>query len=111
MVATLALPAVASADSCSNVSRAAPKTTSTTSGPLTKGNWVWLPSLGVPDPAWGKAPPGTVDSQALSLPGANGNYTNGKTSSLLGMSAYCTNPTKPGANQTTKDHGIVSGCQ
>ena len=38
--------------------------------------------------------------------GANGNYTNGFTSSLLGHSAYCLK----GVNQD-KSHGIVSGCE
>jgi hypothetical protein len=105
--ATAAVPLSAFADSCANVSRAAAPQTTSTTGPTTKGNWVWLPSLGVPADAWGKAPPGTVDSQALGLPGARGNYTNGKTSSLLGVSANC----PPGSNpnrQTT--HGIQSGC-
>jgi hypothetical protein len=105
----LAVPAVAAADSCSNVSRAAPDCDMTcTDGPITDGNWVWLPSIGVPVEAWGKAPPGTADSVALDLPGANGNYTNGQTSSLLGMSNNC----PPGNNsnrQTT--HGIQSGCE
>ncbi|HEX6350392.1 MAG TPA: hypothetical protein VF160_13505 [Candidatus Dormibacteraeota bacterium] len=41
--------------------------------------------------AWGFAPPGTPDSQAFGAPGANGNYTNGQTASLLGMSALCNN--------------------
>jgi hypothetical protein len=80
---------------------------------VTDGNWIWLPSLsnigitGLPA-VWGKAPPGTVDSVAFDLPGANGNYTNGQTSSLLGMSNDC----PPGNNpnrQTT--NGIQSGCE
>jgi hypothetical protein len=41
------------------------------------------------------------------LPGANGNYTNGKTSSLLGVSNNCPPGNNP-ARQTT--HGIQSGC-
>ncbi len=111
LVAVLAVPAVASADSCSNLSMPAPKHVSTTSGPVTRGNWVWLPSLGIPDPAWGFSPPGTADSQAgvvsaSGLPDQHGNYTNGYSSSLLGHSAYCTK----GVNQN-KSHGIVSGCQ
>jgi hypothetical protein len=79
-----------------------------TAGPVTDGNWVWLPSIGVPDPVWGKAPPGGADSVQLGLPGANGNYTNGKTSSLLGMSNNCPPGNNP-ARQTT--HGIQSGCE
>jgi hypothetical protein len=92
---------------CANVSRAAPQSTST-SGPVIKGNWIYLPSIGVPVSGWGFAPPGTIDSKAFGFPGANGNYTNGKTSSLLGVSANC----PPGNNsnrQTT--HGIQSGCE
>src|SRR5689334_9838611 len=104
---SLALSAqIAFADSCSNVSRAAPSPTGP--GPVIKGNWVWLPSIGVPIDAWGFAPPGTVDSTGFGFPGANGNYTNGQTSSLLGMSANC----PPGSNanrQTTQ--GIQSGCE
>ena len=94
------------ADSCSNVSRAAP--TSTDGGPIIKGNWIWLPSIGVPVGAWGFAPPGAADSTAFGFPGANGNYTNGQTSSLLGVSANC----PPGSNtnrQTTQ--GVQSGCE
>jgi hypothetical protein len=98
----LALPAAAFADSCANVSRAAPNDPSTVS----KGNWVWLPSIGGP-PIWGFAPPGTPDSTLLGLPGANGNYTNGKTDSLLGMSNNC----PPGSNTARQtSHGIQSGC-
>jgi hypothetical protein len=95
---------VAFADSCANFSRAAPAPTGP--GPVIKGNWVWLPSVGAPIDAWGFVPPGTLTF--LGLPGANGNYTNGATSSLLGMSANC----PPGANtnrQTT--NGIQSGCE
>ena len=78
-----------------------------TAGPVIDGNWVWLPSIGFPDPAWGKAPPGTTDSVQFGLPGANGNYTNGTTSSLLGVSNNCPPGNNP-ARQTT--HGIQSGC-
>jgi len=97
---------IAFADSCSNVSRAAPSPTGP--GLVIKGNWVWLPSLGIPGlPAvWGFAPPGGPDSTGF--PGANGNYTNGRTSSLLGMSANC--PPGSNANRQTS-HGIQSGCQ
>ena len=97
---------IAFADSCENASRAAPSPTGP--GPVIKGNWVWLPSIGVPVQAWGFAPPGTVDSTAFGFPGANGNYTNGQTSSLLGMSANC--PPGSNANRQT-DHGIQSGCE
>jgi hypothetical protein len=95
------------ADSCSNVSRAPAPCGMTCTGPVIEGNWVWLPSIGVPVPAWGFAPPGAVDSVAFQFPGANGNYTNGQTSSLLGRSAICT--TGVPARQTSS--GIQSGCE
>jgi hypothetical protein len=104
--AAVAVPTAAFADSCSNVSRAAPTTTS--AGPIIKGNWVWLPSIGVAVQAWGFAPPGAPDSVNFGLPGANGNYTNGKTSSLLGVSNNC----PPGNNPSRQtSHGIQTGCE
>jgi hypothetical protein len=60
----------------------------------------------VPEYAWGFAPPGAADSTAFGFPGANGNYLNGFSSSLLGHSAYCLK----GVNQD-KSHGIVSHCE
>jgi len=98
------------ADSCANLSRGGPIPTG--DGVITKGNWVWLPSLaavgepGLP-PVWGFAAPGRLDSDLLQMPGANGNFTNGQTGSLLGVSANC----PPGANTNRQtDHGIQSGC-
>jgi hypothetical protein len=107
-VAALAIPAAAAADSCANVSRAPAPCGMTCSGPVVDGNWVWLPSIGVPVPAWGLAPPGGADSTDLGLPGANGNYTNGNPRSLLGMSNNC-----PAGNNAARqqDHGIQSGCE
>jgi hypothetical protein len=105
--AVLAVPATAFADSCSNVSRAPAACGLTCSGPVVAGNWVWLPSIGVPQTAWGFAPPGAADSVAFGLPGANGNYTNGSTSSLLGNSAICRSGVP--SRQTTS--GIQSGCE
>jgi hypothetical protein len=104
----VAIPATAFADSCANVSRApAPCGTSCTA-PVIDGNWVWLPSIDpTAPPIWGFAPPGAADSVAFGFPGANGNYTNGQTSSLLGMSANCPPGSNP-ARQTS--HGIQSGC-
>ncbi|MDP9274477.1 MAG: hypothetical protein M3O99_02630 [Chloroflexota bacterium] len=109
VLASLGITAGAAlADSCDNTSRAAPSGP-TGPGPLIKGNWVWLPSLGIPGlpETWGFAPPGTFDSTTFGFPGANGNYTNGQTSSLLGVSANC--PHGANANRQT-DHGIQSGC-
>lgn len=98
---------VAFADSCANVSRAPAACGMSCSAPVTDGHWVWLPSIGVPVPAWGFASPGTEDAANLGLP--NGNYTNGQTSSLLGVSATCTgNGNAQNARQT--DHGIQTGC-
>jgi hypothetical protein len=105
-LAVLAMPAAAFADSCANVSRPAPSCDPNCTGPVTAGNWVWLPSIGVPVDAWGFAPPGTEDSVDAGAPGANGNYTNGATSSLLGMSAICNG----GATARQQTHGIQTGC-
>lgn len=105
--AVVAYPATAFADSCSNVSRAPAPCGFNCQAPVIDGNWVWLPSIGVPEAAWGFAPPGGADSVVFGLPGANGNYTNGQTSSLLGMSANC----PPGANPSRQtSHGIQTGC-
>ena len=110
IVVGLALPAVAAADSCANVSRAPAACGFNCDDPVIQGNWVWLPSIGVPAPVWGFAPPGAGDSTANGLPGANGNYTNGQTSSLLGVSAVC----QGGGNVDNVrqgSHGIQTGCE
>jgi hypothetical protein len=107
--AALALPAAAVADSCANVSRAPAACGFDCSGPVIDGNWVWLPSIGVPFPAWGFAPPGADDSVTNGLPGANGNYTNGQTSSLLGVSVHCDPAGDPSSRQ--QSHGIQTGCE
>ena len=112
-VVALAIPALAAADSCSNVSRAAPACDPNCTTVVTDGNWIWLPSLsnigitGLPA-AWGFAPPGADISVLFGMPGANGNYTNGQTSSLLGMSNNC-----PPGNITNRQttHGVQSGCE
>src|ERR671933_1658492 len=86
----LAVPAVAAADSCANYSRSAPACNLSCTAPVIQGNWVWLPSIDSSAPsAWGFAPPGGADSVDFGFPGANGNYTDGQTSSLLGVSALC----------------------
>jgi len=108
--AALAIPAAAVADSCSNVSRAPAACGMSCAGPVIDGNWVWLPSIGVPDPAWGFAPPGGPDSVQVGLPGASGNYTDGQTASLLGMSAVCQGTGNAQAARQS-DHGIQSGCE
>jgi hypothetical protein len=106
LVLAIAVAGVTLADSCANVSRAPADCGWSCPGPVIEGNWVWLPSISVPVYAWGFAPPGAADSTQFGFPGANGNYTNGFTDSLLGHSAYCLK----GVNQQ-KSHGIVSGCE
>lgn len=110
VAAALAIPAAAAADSCVNVSRAPAPCGMSCTAPVIEGNWVWLPSVGVPFPAWGFAPPGAADSVADGFPGANGNYTNGQTGSLLGVSAVCQGGGNvQNARQTSS--GIQSGCE
>lgn len=93
-VAALGIGAAAAyAGSCLNLSRPAPNQCPAT-GPCTRGNWVWLPSIGVPAPFWGFVPP----EQYAQHVGA----------SLLDMSAICRSGI-PTARQT--DHGIQSGCE
>jgi hypothetical protein len=74
---------------------------------VTQGNWVWLPSIGVHAYAWGFATPGSLPSQGLGFPGANGNYLNqGGGFSWLLENSLCVNGNT--ARQTS--HGIQSGC-
>jgi hypothetical protein len=119
IAALAATTAPAMADSCANVSRPAPPgwTPATVfTAPLVEGGWVFLPSLtsifGPAEfpPFWGKITPGTQDSILLGAPGANGNYTNGKTVSLLGVSAICRQSSQAFVVRQT-DHGIQSGCE
>ena len=95
------------AGSCVNLSRPAPNQCPAT-GPCTRGNWVWLPSVGVPAPFWGFATPGSEDAALLGLPGSGGQYAQHVGESLLDMSAICRLGI-PTARQT--DHGIQSGCE
>lgn len=110
--AALAAPATVLADSCANVSRApAACGMDCTAGPVIEGNWVWLPSIGVPFPAWGFSPPGTAGSTELGIPDAHGNYLNqaksGNTEAwLLENSAIC----RKGVPNRQDMHGIQSGC-
>src|SRR5687768_12308397 len=102
---SLLIAGTAFADTCLNLSRSAPACHPTCAAPVIRGNWVWLPSIGVPVANWGFAAPGGEESVNNGLPGANGNFTNGEGSSLLVNSAYC----EKGVN-TDRSHGIVSGC-
>lgn len=106
----LALTGVAYADSCANVSRAPAACGMNCPNPVTVGNWVWLPSIGVPFPAWGDSPPGSITSQQLGLPNANGNYQgqSGTEVWLLENSAICKSGKLLLIRQ--QDHGIQSGC-
>ena len=118
------LPITALADSCANVSRAPAACGMKCSSPVVVGHWVWLPSIGVPFPAWGNSPPGTVGSQpgvlsASGLPGYQGNYLNARKSNggngyttaawLLENSATCTGNGMAQTHRQTS-HGIQSGC-
>lgn len=109
--AALAIPAATVlADSCANVSRAPAPCGYSCAGPVIQGNWIWLPSIDPSaPPVWGFAPPGGLDSVAFGFPGANGNYTNGYSSSLLGHSVHCAPSGDPSSRQ--QSHGIQSGCE
>jgi hypothetical protein len=106
----LALAGTAYADSCANVSRAPAPCGFSCTAPVAVGNWVWLPSIGVPFPAWGFSPPGSITSQELGLPNANGNYIgqSGVEVWLLENSAICKSGKLLLIRQ--QDHGIQSGC-
>jgi hypothetical protein len=58
--------------------------------PVVDGKWVWLPSIGVPVPAWGMEKPGNTDT-------------------LLGQSAVCTGNGNA-ADARQGDHGVQTGC-
>ena len=99
----LLVPAgTALADNCSNVSRPSGGLSTNPAdftAPVTKGNWVWLPSIGVPEAAWGF--------------GAPSNYLNsgGNEAWLLENTPYC----QAGGilfynGPRTTTNGIQSGC-
>jgi hypothetical protein len=109
--ATAALMMIAGpafADDCVNLSRPAPECNMSCDAPVMSGNWVWLPSIGIDEPAWGFGTPGSIPSQEASAPGSAGNYLNdrGGVSWLLENSAIC-NDLVP-SRQTT--NGIQTGC-
>ena len=109
VIAGLFAAGTAGADSCANVSRAPAPCGMTCTSPVIVGSWVWLPSIGVPFPAWGFSPPGSITSQQAGLPNANGRYLNqsGVETWLLENSAICASGTVV-SRQTT--HGVQSGC-
>lgn len=102
LVAMFALAGVAAADNCFNASRPGGSLSANPAdftGPVTKGNWLWLPSVGVPLPAWGFEPPA--------------NYLNsgGAEAWLLENTPYC----EAGGilfygGPRTTSNGIQSGC-
>ena len=58
--ALLVSAGTAFADNCYNASRPGGGLSTNPAdftAPVTKGNWLWLPSVGVPLPAWGFEPP------------------------------------------------------
>jgi hypothetical protein len=89
-VVLLVLVPAALAHSCFNLSRAPAACGMSCSAPVVEGKWVWLPSIGVPVPAWGMDKPGNGDS-------------------LLEQSAVCTGNGNAG-DARQGDHGVQSGC-
>jgi hypothetical protein len=99
LVSLIITAQAASADTCHNGSRPAPKGNQ----PTATGVWIWLPSIGVPEDAWGFASPGGNFDTLTS-----GNF-GGSTgaNSLLTNSATC-DTSKTTSRQTTR--GIQTGC-
>ena len=104
VVLALAFSASAVANSCVNLSRSAPKSASGDEL-VTKGNWAWVGD------AWLFISPGTNVEEEFGVPahapGENGNFTNGKTDSLLGVSANCDSEKSTSRQQ---ERGIESAC-
>ena len=98
----LVIPMTAAvADNCFNASRPGHGLSSDPadfSAPVVKGGWVWLPSVGVPQPSWGKEVPE--------------NFQNGKSAWLLGGTPYCDagGALNPDGTPRTDSHGVQSGC-
>lgn len=94
--------AAALADNCYNASRPSGGLSSNPadfSAPVIVGNWVWLPSVGVPNPVW-----------AFETP-ENFQNSGGAESWLLEKTPYCEAGgilSYDGPRTTT--HGIQSGC-
>jgi hypothetical protein len=99
VVLALVFSASAVANTCINLSRPA------TGDFSTKGNWVDVGE------GWVFVSPGTNAEEEFGVPihfpGEKGNYTNGKTGSLLGVSANC-DPEKSTSRQ--QERGIQTGC-
>jgi hypothetical protein len=90
------------ADNCYNASRPSGGLSSNPadfSAPVIKGQWVWLPSVGVPQPSW-----------AFEVP-ANFQNSHGAESWLLAKTPYCAQGGVLFYNgPRTTTHGIQSGC-
>jgi hypothetical protein len=93
-------PVATFANDCHNVSRAAPANPDQFQ---MQGNWAWIPEA----QAWFFVVPGSPLAAEAGTPDANGNFTNGRTDHLLGMSANC-DPSKTTSRQTT--NGIQNDC-
>ena len=97
----VAAPTAAFADNCFNVSRSNNGLSSNPAdftAPVFKGRWVWLPSVGIPQPSWGMEVPE--------------NFQNGESDWLLGGTPYCDagGALNPAGTPRTDDHGVQSGC-
>ncbi len=101
-IALLGFAGTAAADNCFNASRPGGSLSSNPadfSAPVLKGNWVWLPSIGVPLAAWGFGPPA--------------NYLNsgGNEAWLLENTPYCAAGGFLFYNgPRTTSNGVQSGC-
>ena len=89
------------ADNCFNLSRSSGDLSSNPADftePVFKGGWVWLPSVGVPFPAWGKEVPE--------------NFQNGESDWLLGGTPYCDagGALNPDGTRRQDTHGVQSFC-
>ena len=117
VVLLLAVPLAASANDCVNLSRGMGNAASQ-QGLVTKGNWVYLPSIctvfdcggDTPPPLWLFLPPGSALSGVLGNGSLHGNYTNGVTDHLLGKSAICTKFPYQTNDPRQTDHGIQNDC-
>lgn len=102
-VALLVPANAAFADNCFNASRPSGGLSTNPadfSAPVIRGNWVWLPSVGVPAPSWGFEPPYNFQDRQ------------GTEDWLLAKTPYCAAGgfVNPGGTSRTYTHGIQSGC-
>ncbi|WP_159617783.1 hypothetical protein [Arthrobacter zhaoguopingii] len=104
------IPTAANALDCVNVSRPpAACGSNCTTGPVIKGNWVWLPSVFPGGPqSWVLVPPGTI--QGIGVAGESGNFQSGEGYALL-VNAICDSQGSVLVHRQT-EHGIqlLEGC-